>query len=469
MDAAAALASATQQQQQQQQQQLGVQAGTRWLQHAEQCVSTAGGGDAKVHHADVATHALADTHLTCDQQQQWRLSRVAVGAPAVPGGRHGPAADSWPAGSDSASGSTSDTLSAFLQGAGSGSFTRAASGSAGGGGGAGAGAGAAAAECSSGLLSDVGSVDTAEQGLVIYKAFLQRAGAMLDAAAQQRRAGDAAGAAAIEDAVGELTRTTIGRLQPFLVARGQSVVYDMNARNLETQQPAEPPPGLWQDVLDALQLSAEAQHDALHCYELFAAPLSKLLAERTALLAQYHGLQDSSSGAGAGAGAGAGGSGSGSGTGVPGSAGAVAAAAEAAWCTASASDGGSSVAGAGGAARPKHAVSGAKSLEAYADQCICSAALLKAIAANLERYQSLDGVFAHSLTSLLSGAQIAAACVASYPFLPRWSAMMTCLQTRVAEERAAAAAAAEQAQHPHRRSARQRSRAQQAPASALYA
>lgn len=42
--------------------------------------------------------------------------------------------------------------------------------------------------------------------------------------------------------------------------------------------------------------------------------------------------------------------------------------------------------------------------------------------------QSLDGVFAHSLTNLLTGAQIAAACVASYPYLPRWHAMMSTLK-----------------------------------------
>lgn len=48
--------------------------------------------------------------------------------------------------------------------------------------------------------------------------------------------------------------------------------------------------------------------------------------------------------------------------------------------------------------------------------------------------QSLDGVFAHSLTTLLTGAQIAAACVASYPYLPRWHAMMAALKQRKEED-----------------------------------
>jgi hypothetical protein len=48
--------------------------------------------------------------------------------------------------------------------------------------------------------------------------------------------------------------------------------------------------------------------------------------------------------------------------------------------------------------------------------------------------QSLDGVFAHSLTTLLTGSQIAAACVASHPYLPRWHAMMSALKQRKEDE-----------------------------------
>lgn len=56
--------------------------------------------------------------------------------------------------------------------------------------------------------------------------------------------------------------------------------------------------------------------------------------------------------------------------------------------------------------------------------CLCAAFLV----------QSLDGVFAHSLTTLLTGSQIAAACVASYPYLPRWHAMMSALKQRKEDE-----------------------------------
>ena len=136
----------------------------------------------------------------------------------------------------------------------------------------------------------------------------------------------------------------IGRMQPFLVARGQGVVYDWNARNLDTQQPEEPPASLWPAVLDALQLTADTQRDALHCFELFGAPLARLLEERGQLAARYRQLQQaapvgvSSSG------------------GAPGSDNVI-------------------------------SVAAAKTLEAVAGPLITSEWVLQALAANLERYQ----------------------------------------------------------------------------------
>lgn len=147
-------------------------------------------------------------------------------------------------------------------------------------------------------------------------------------------------AAATEQEVGELTRTTIGRLQPFLVARGQGVVYDWNARNLATQKPEEPPSSLWPAVLDALQLTAETQRDALQCFELFGAPLSRLLEERAQLAQRYRELQRASA--------------------------------------ASASS---------SAEEQIVDITAAKTLESVAGPMITSAAVLRALAANLERYQ----------------------------------------------------------------------------------
>lgn len=152
-------------------------------------------------------------------------------------------------------------------------------------------------------------------------------------------------AAATENQLSELTRTTIGRLQPFLVARGQGIVYDWNARNLETQRPEEPPHSLWPAVLDALQLTDVTQQDVLQCFELFGGPLTRLLEERVRLAQRYRELQqappvgvDSSSGSG--------------------------------------SDGESIV-----------NIAKAKTLEAVAGPFIASGAVLRALAANLERYQ----------------------------------------------------------------------------------
>jgi hypothetical protein len=69
--------------------------------------------------------------------------------------------------------------------------------------------------------------------------------------------------------------------------------------------------------------------------------------------------------------------------------------------------------------------------------------------------QSLDGVFAHSLTTLLTGAQIAAACVASYPYLPRWHSMMAALKQRKKEEQTQRQA--QDAQGPHSKQPQRRS------------
>jgi hypothetical protein len=122
-------------------------------------------------------------------------------------------------------------------------------------------------------------------------------------------------------------------------------VYDWNARNLETQGPEEPPHSLWPAVLDALQLTDVTQRDALQCFELFGGPLTRLLEERVRLAQRYRELQqappvgvDSSSGNG--------------------------------------SDGESIV-----------NIAKAKTLEAVAGPFIASGAVLRALAANLERYQ----------------------------------------------------------------------------------
>jgi hypothetical protein len=151
-------------------------------------------------------------------------------------------------------------------------------------------------------------------------------------------------AAAIEEQLDDLTRTTFGRLQPFLVERGQGVVYDWNARNLETQQPQEPPASLWRDVLNALQLSEDHQRDALQCFDLFGAPLTRLLEERAMLAHRYRELQ-------------------------------------------SAATGGLSSSGGGAAGEPGAPWSSALTLEAIAEHRYSCLAVLKALAAKLERYQ----------------------------------------------------------------------------------
>jgi hypothetical protein len=150
----------------------------------------------------------------------------------------------------------------------------------------------------------------------------------------------------------------------------QGVVYDWNARNLETQQPEEPPAGLWSSVLDALHLDADTQRDALQCFELFGTPLTRLLEERLQLTQRYHQLM------------------------TPG--GAAANPGAAADSSSSASDGSSAVV---------H-VTSAMTFEAVAETLISSAAVLRALAANLERYQvrvmCLSRLFpAHTLPALL--------------------------------------------------------------------
>jgi hypothetical protein len=153
-------------------------------------------------------------------------------------------------------------------------------------------------------------------------------------------------AATTERELGELTRSTIGRLQPFLVARGQGVVYDWNARNLETQQPEEPPSTLWPAVLDALQLTGDSQRDALQCFDLFGAPLTRLLEDRAQLAQRYRALQSSAVSAGR-----------------------------------------SSDADGDGGGNAAVSFNGAKTLESVAGHLVTSGVLLRALAANLERYQ----------------------------------------------------------------------------------
>lgn len=119
-------------------------------------------------------------------------------------------------------------------------------------------------------------------------------------------------------------------------------MYDWNARNLDTQQPEEPPANLWPAVLDALQLTDATRRDALQCFELFGTPLTRLLEERTQLAERYRDLQTTQ-------------------------------------CSSARSscDSEASVV----------AVAHARTLEAVAEPLYSSMAILEALAANLERYQ----------------------------------------------------------------------------------
>lgn len=170
----------------------------------------------------------------------------------------------------------------------------------------------------------------------------------------------------------------------------QGVVYDWNARNLETQQPEEPPAGMWPSVLDALLLDADTQRDALQCFELFGIPLTRLLEERLQLTQRYHQLMHPAA--------------------APGRR----------------SDSSSSGAKDGGSAIVVH-VTSAKTLEAVAGTLISSAAVLRALAANLERYQvSQAGPGPARYSSLLvwlTGLLCRLPCsLRSNPYYSRWTA-----------------------------------------------
>lgn len=251
-----------------------------------------------------------------------------------------------------------------------------ASGVAGGNGAAAAAAtAAAAAAVDTGPLS--GCVSSPEQGVVLYKEFLRKAQALM----VQRSSADPAIAAAADARLDALTRSAISEVfQPFLVAKGQGVVYDMNKRSLETLQPAEPPESLWAAVLQAMELNQQQRQDALACYRRFGACLSRLVDQRLALNAQYKALQQAEE----------------------------------------------------AADRVSKVLLRAHSLE-----------VLQAISKSLAAYSSLDGVFAHTVTSIISGSQMAVACVSSYPWLPQWHTIMAALQQ---QDEAAAAAAADAAQ-----------------------
>jgi hypothetical protein len=188
-------------------------------------------------------------------------------------------------------------------------------------------------------------------------------------------------AAAADAQLDALTRSAISEVfQPFLVAKGQGVVYDMVTRSLETLQPAEPPEELWPAVLQAMALNQQQQQDALACFRMFGSCLSRLVDQRLALNAQYKALQQAEE----------------------------------------------------AADRVSKVLLRAHSLE-----------VLQAISKSLAAYQSLDGVFAHSVTSIISGSQLAVACVTSYPWLPQWHKIMAALQQ---QDEAVQAAAANEAQ-----------------------
>jgi hypothetical protein len=182
--------------------------------------------------------------------------------------------------------------------------------------------------------------------------------------------------------------------QPFLVEKGQGVVYDMVTRSLETLQPAEPPEGLWPAVLQAMDLNLQQRQDALACYRMFGACLSRLVDQRLALNAQYKALQQAEE----------------------------------------------------AADRVSKVLLRAHSLE-----------VLQAISKSLAAYSSLDGVFAHTVTSIISGSQMAVACVTSYPWLPQWHKIMAALQQQD-EAAAAAAVNAEQEQQAAKKPGTRRGR-----------
>jgi hypothetical protein len=101
--------------------------------------------------------------------------------------------------------------------------------------------------------------------------------------------------------------------------------------------------------LDALQLAADTQRDAVQCFDLFGAPLTRLLEERVPLAHRARSLHSSAGGTG--------------------------------------SNSGSSSAAAAGDVDAAVSVNGAKTLESVAGHLVTSGVLLQALAANLERYQ----------------------------------------------------------------------------------
>jgi hypothetical protein len=136
---------------QQKQQMLSLQPKSHWLQLAEQYVSTAGSDAAR-------TSAAAEQQQVLQQQQDTQRAPPATQAASAAAGAVGDAAG---AGGGTAGGGGSSSSCSSM------------------------------AESSSSLLTAVGSVDTPEQGLVVYKAFLQTASDMLMAAHAQQAAGDA--------------------------------------------------------------------------------------------------------------------------------------------------------------------------------------------------------------------------------------------------------------------------------------
>jgi hypothetical protein len=167
-------------------------------------------------------------------------------------------------------------------------------------------------------------------------------------------------AAAAEEQLCQLTRAVVGRMQPLIVAHGLGLVYDFNTRNLETMAQQEPPPELWPQVLLLMKLTQQQQGDALACYRMFSICLSRLLDKRTALTAQYKELQQQSEIL---------------------------------------------------AVKSKEQGEDVGDVQLRADITAASMEVLQSIAKNLAAYQSLDGVFSHSITSIISGAQMAIAMV----------------------------------------------------------
>lgn len=147
-----------------------------------------------------------------------------------------------------------------------------------------------------------------------------------------------------------------------------------------------------------MALAPRQAADAVACYEIFGSCLARLLDQRLVLSDTYQQLQscdDDASGARA---------------------------------AASASAAAASSASAAAALEGPHWRAAAAAELRRVELGTACMEVLRSLAGSLEAYQALDGVFVASLTACFSRAQLAAACVVSYPYLPNWHAIAAHLQ-----------------------------------------